>query len=450
MNKTTKLGGKLWLQIFLFGIVGQIAWVVENMYFSAFAQNLFSDYEVFGNMYYIATTLMVIFSALTATLTTIFIGGLVDRIGKRKVFISFGYILWGVTIMLFAAIPISFGMDKAVGVMVELVIFDCIMTFFGSSAYDAAYNTWITDITDVTNRGGVDAILSLFPPIATVIAVFVAILTFDKGKDNPTMYQIFFLVLGVIPIIVGIISIFTLKDSANITKNANSTYIKDTFYGFNFKVVKDNKMMYVVLCALCLLGISQQVYMPYILNFFKETLKFGDNYIIPGIGLGAIAGIMTIASGILFDKFGRKRFYIPLVVINVLSTLLVYLMSFMPESAYVAVAIIGCGLMLGSALALFASLMAAFQDYIPKGYEGRFQGVRMVFTVLLPMIFGPIISLVIGFNSFDTNEITAPTFNIFLAATVVAVLAIIPLIFVRKDADNLRNTLLKEKQEAEK
>ena len=441
-TKSTKLGSKLWLQIILFGIIGQIAWMVENMYFATFAQNLFEDAS-FGNMYYIATTLMVVFSALTATITTIFIGGLVDRLGKRKVFISFGYILWGVTIMIFAAIPTVFGKDKAAGVMAMLVIFDCIMTFFGSTAYDAAFNTWITDITDVTNRGKVDSVLSLLPVFGMVIAVFVAMFTFDKGKENSFMYQLFFIILGILPIIVGIISIFTLKDVPNIVKNSNSTYLKDTFYGFNIKVIKDNKYLYIALTCLCLLGISQQVYMSYLLNFIQKTLGITD-YILPAGALIVVAGLITASVGILYDKKGRKHFYMPLLIANILSTLIVYLMKFMPKESYIGVFIVFGGIMLGTSLSLFAALMASFQDYIPEGYEGRFQGIRMIFAVLIPLIIGPIISLAIGINSFDSQDTTmlTPPFEIYLASSIVALLVILPMIFVRRDADNLRQRLL--------
>lgn len=102
--KSTRLGWKIWFSAIVFGLVGQIAWVVENMYFATFAQDIYTNS---GNrdMAYVVTTLMVIFSAITATVTTIFAGGLCDKLGKRKVFVSYGYIAWGLTIMLFAAIP---------------------------------------------------------------------------------------------------------------------------------------------------------------------------------------------------------------------------------------------------------------------------------------------------------------------------------------------------------
>lgn len=72
----------------------------------------------------------------------------------------------------------------------------------------------------------------------------------------------------------------------------------------------------------------------------------------------------------------------------------------------------------------------------------------MCFTVLIPMIIGPLITLAIGINSFDSMDsaTTKPPFEIFLAAAIIALLAFIPVFFVRKDADRLRTSLLAEKE----
>ena len=447
---STKLGAKLWTSVVLFGLIGQIAWNIENMYFATFAQNLFQNSEKFGSTYYVATTLMVILSAVTATATTVFAGGLCDKVGKRKPFVAFGYIIWGITIMLFATIPLDFGADKAAGIIAMLVIFDCIMTFFGSTANDAAFNTWLTDNTDVTNRGLVNAILSILPVFAMVLTMGIAMFTFDKGAEDPMMYKVFFIVIGIIPIVAGIIAIFMMKDSNDIIKNQNPGYLKETFYGFRPQVIRENKMLYVTLTAACLLGIAQQTFMSYLINFITKTLGITD-YLMPLaiviIGVAVIAGVV----GVLFDKFGRKNFYIPLLAVIVAGMLLIYFMKFIPSSAYLALLIVGGMLLLGSTMALSAGLSSTFQDYIPKGYEGRFQGVRMTFQVLIPMIIGPIISLIIGINSFDAKDkvaATAPPFEIFLAGAIVSILALIPIFFVRKDATRLRNSLISIKEES--
>lgn len=436
-----RIGGKIWFSVILFGLVGQIAWVIENIYFATFAQNLFDDTAKFGNMYYIATTLMVIFSAVTATGATILAGGLCDKTGKRKPFIAYGYIIWGATIMLFAAIPIDFGTAEGAGVIAMLVVFDCIMSFFGSSANDAAFNTWLVDVTEPRTRGRINGVVATMPVISMVFAILIAMFTFDKGAENALMYKLFFIIFGIIPIAAGVVAIFLLKDKPDVVKNGNPHYWSETFYGFRPKVIRENKMLYITLTALCVLGIAQQVFMSYLINFVAKTLGI-TNYILPvGVVIVAAAAI-TAVTGIFFDKVGRKRFYFPLLGLVVIGLLAVYLMKFMNASAYLPMIIVGGVVMMGCLLSMNGALASAFQDYIPKGCEGRFQGVKMCFTVLIPMIIGPIISLLIGINSFDAKDelaSTSPPYEMFLAAAIIALFAAVPIYFIRKDADRMRN-----------
>ena len=86
---------RFYLALVIFGLVGQIAWVVENMYLNVFMYRMFhaSAGEIAA---------MVSASAVTATLTTMLIGALSDKLGRRKVFICGGYLLWGISILGFA------------------------------------------------------------------------------------------------------------------------------------------------------------------------------------------------------------------------------------------------------------------------------------------------------------------------------------------------------------
>ncbi len=450
--KSTPLGKRIWFCAVFFGLIGQIAWVVENMFFAKFGQDLF---DTQGELYYTVTTLMVILSALTATVTTIFAGGLVDKTGKRKPFITFGYIIWGVTIMLFAAVPINFSASENWGIIAVLVILDCVMTLFGSTSNDAAFNAWVTDVTDSTNRGKVNTILSVMPVVATVLVFGIGMFTYDNGATvtneageivkvaigdrNPLFIKLFFIIIGIFPMIGGVVSAFTMKDAPNIVRNSNPDYLKETFYGFRPSVVKANKMMYVTLAVICLLGIAQQTFMSYLINFIANTLGITD-YIVPLAAIIVVGAVITGVLGVFFDKIGRKKFYFPLLAILIVGAIVVYCMKFMPQNAYLPILIVGGIILLGAMLALGGALTSTFQDYIPKGAEGRFQGVRMIFTVLIPMVLGIAIAQVVGINSLDAHDAgqTTPPFELFLAAAVIVALAAIPLFFVFKDADRLR------------
>ena len=411
IKKATPLGAKVWISVIAFGLVGQIAWVVENMYFSTFAQDIFTN-SGRTDLSYLVTTLMVWLSAVTATVTTIFAGGWCDKTGKRKPFVAYGYIGWGV----------------------------CIMTFAGSISNDAAFNTWVTDVTDTTNRGRVNTILALMPVFSTII-VFIGLGNlYDPAS---TSNWLFFVVLGAIPMVSGIVAIFIMKDSPNIIKNTNPDFLKETFYGFRPGVAKQNKMLYVCLATFALLGISQQTFFSYIINFVQNTLELGDAFAIPlaVIILGAAA--ITGFSGFLSDKFGKKHLIYPMLSVAIVCTLMMYLLKFMPKAVWLPLAYVIGILMLGSLLGLSGILMSSFQDYIPKGYEGRFQGVRMCFCVLIPMLIGPLVTLILGLNNTDTGAAGfKPPFSMFLAASIIAALALIPAYFVRKDATRLRDSLL--------
>ena len=89
-----KIGIRKWLMFILAGFVGQLAWAIENNYFNKYVFECTSEYAFIP--------VMTAASAAAATITTLLMGAVSDRLGKRKLFISVGYILWGVSIISFA------------------------------------------------------------------------------------------------------------------------------------------------------------------------------------------------------------------------------------------------------------------------------------------------------------------------------------------------------------
>ena len=140
---SNKTGKRNWAVIILLGLSGQIAWNVENSWFNTFVYDTITPDPK-------PIAVMVALSAVVATVTTLVIGTLSDRIGRRRPFIFAGYILWALSTIAF---PMS-GWARSAGTAVFMVILlDALMTFFGSTANDAAFNAWVTDITDNSDRG---------------------------------------------------------------------------------------------------------------------------------------------------------------------------------------------------------------------------------------------------------------------------------------------------------
>ena len=250
MSRTTNKS-RFWLALVVFGLTGQVAWVVENMYFNVFIYKMF-------NASASQISAMVSASAVAATLTTVLIGALSDKIGRRKVFICVGYILWGLSIAAFSLVRVDVlsglfpaATAAALGVTITIIL-DCVMTFFGSSANDACFNAWLTDSTDHTNRGAAEGINAMMPLVA-ILAVFGGFMGFDLGQASS--WTTIFLIIGGVVVLIGVLGLFLIEDKA--TKlSENSRYFANIIYGFRPSVMRQNKVLYATLIAFAVFGIS--------------------------------------------------------------------------------------------------------------------------------------------------------------------------------------------------
>jgi MFS family permease len=268
-------------------------------------------------------------------------------------------------------------------------------------------------------------------PVVAVVIIFLGLGSLYDASAERNL--VFFLVLGAIPLLSGILARLVLRDAPDIKRSCGEHFLRDTLYGFTPAALRGNRMMYVALTAACLVGIAQQTFFSYLINFMILTLDLGDGFVFPMAVIIVGAAALTGITGVLTDRLGRRRFLFPLLGAAVSGMLAMYLLRYLSGGAMTAVLYLGGVLMMGGLLALTGTLNAAFQDRIPAGCEGRYQGVRMCFTVLVPMIVGPIISLIIGLDAMGMNgQDFTPPYAIFLAGAIIAVLAAVPLWFIRR------------------
>ena len=412
-----KKGAKFYFALVIFSLVGQVAWVVENMYLNVFIYKMF-------NASASDISLMVAASAIAATVTTLLIGALSDKLGKRKIFICGGYILWGISIFSFALIRMDViqalfpATAAAASVGVSLVIIvDCLMTFFGSSANDAAFNAWLTDSTDETNRGKAEGINAMMPLLA-ILVVFGSFMSLNQ--DLPESWTIIFSVIGGAVLLLGIAGFFLIEDTGVKTEE-NSHYFKNIFYGFRPSVVKSNVRLYITLLVLALFNISIQIFMPYLILYYTETLGL-DNYVLIFAPAIIVSAIFTGIYGRVYDNLGFKTAIIPTLVLLMAGYILLY---FVRHTALVFIAslIMMCGY-----IGTGAVIGALIRDCTPQNKAGMFQGLRIVGQVLIPGVVGPAIGAWVLRNA-DVVENTdgttsfIPNENIFLAA-LIAILAV--------------------------
>ncbi len=440
-KKAGALGARTWSSIVIFGLVGQIAWIVENMYFSRFMQN-----EITRAPY--ATTLLVAWSAIFATLSTLIGGALCDRTGKRKIFISAGYIVWGFTIAMFALVPMNPSTDKVLPLVILVVAMDCVMSIIGSISNDAAFNTWVTDVSDTSNRARVDTVLAVMPLFSTAI-VFVGFDSLTNENATPADWKKFFVILGMITTVGGIIGLILMKDKAGLKPNKENAFISDFTYSLQPKVIKENKMLYWCLAGNMVSAIGYQVYVNYLFNLVEGTMKIKD-YIIPIAIIGVVAAVGSVIVSALMDKFGKKHFYYPVIVAGIAGSVIVWASKFLigkNEKALIAVLIVGGILLVGVSLVMAGLFTASYRDYIPEGKEGLFQGCRMVMYVLVPMVVGPLVAQFIinmaNRGVTDEAQIVYPM-ELFLGAAFVMLFCFIPATIVRNNQPKHHEELLKE------
>ena len=216
-----------WIVVVGMGLAGQLCWNMENQWFNTF---VYAKIEKNVDI----VTAMVIVSALVTTISTFIFGTLSDRLGKRKIFVCIGYILWGIATIVFGLT--EFLRDKIentvwLWVPAFLVIFtDAVMSFFGSMGNDSGYNVWLNDYTTDKNKGQIGAVLAALPVIGTVLGTVLggALVGFGNDTGNPENdnYQLLFGVMGAFVIVIGIVSLFFVKDAPNVKANKEGSFIK--------------------------------------------------------------------------------------------------------------------------------------------------------------------------------------------------------------------------------
>lgn len=418
----TKLSPRFWVALTLFSLIGQVAWVVENMYFNVFIYKMFNASA--ENI-----SLMVAASAVAATVTTVFMGALSDRIGKRKLFMCAGYILWGISIVSFAFIKTDTinalfpSVVSAATVGINLVIIlDCVMTFFGSTANDAAFNAWVTDSTDSSNRGSVEGINSMMPLVA-ILVVFGSFMFFDLEKSSS--WTAIFIIIGAVVFVIGILGIFLIRDPE--IKPSKEGYFSNIFYGFKLSTIKENIRLYIAFIAFIIFNISIQIFMPYLIIYYEKSLGMTDYVFIMAPAI-ILASVFTALWGKVYDKRGF-RFS---VLLSLTTLSLGYIILYLTRSTlpiFIGSLLMMCGYLSG--MAVFGAFI---RDNTPEGKAGRLQGIRIFSQVLIPGIIGPSVGAFVLrdaekiLNS-DGTESFLPSADIFLTA-LIAALFILPVLII--------------------
>lgn len=415
-----------WVIMAALAVTGQIAWAVENSWFNTFVYDSITPDPR-------PVAWMVAASAITATITTLLMGTLSDRTrsrwGRRRPFILFGYILWGLSTVLFPTVAYIKASSLAV---IMVVIADSIMTFFGSTANDAAFNAWTTDIATSQQRGRVEGVLNLSVFLAQIVAMVAAGIIIDRVG-----YFVFFYVLGGIVILVGLIAGSFLKDAPlPEDEEHEQSYWSEFAELFNIKILKQNRTLFILLIFIMISSIGMEVSLPYLIVYLNNYIGVTKTeYSIIGGAVMVGSAVVAIPFGILADRWNKRLMIAVGIIISSLGGILLSLVS-----SLVLLALTGF-LWQAFSVAVSVASVAWLKDLLPEQNRGKFLGIRMIFWIAIPMVIGPWIGSTLiqtyGIPTVLNSEAGfIPVPIIFQVGSVISLLALIPLYFIGKQKQN--------------
>ena len=427
-NKSNSIS--FWSLVWLLGLAGQLCWNMENQWFNTFVYaKIAKDPTIISWMLAI--------SAIATTVSTFLFGCVSDRKGNRKMLVSVGYILWGIFTILFGATEYlrnpSNENASIAGIAFAVIAADAIMSFFGSMGNDIGFNAWINDHMTPENSGALGGALAVQPVIGTIAGTILGGLL--VGADNN--YMRLFIVIGGFVILLGIVSLIGMKDVDTLKPSIKGSFSNQFFSIFNVKeYLKHRELVYVNL-MLAVYFISFNVYFSHLGNFMIYYLGFTADImgLIEGVGL-LIAMFTTIPAIRLINEGKSSIIIFIAILINSVGLLIIGLLvspdNVNPSSIWNPHLLAGV-LFVGIGYILFLQTITVWSKRLyPEDARGQFEGIRIIFYVLIPMVIAPLISNPIIKKSgefIDEYGFTEylPTNTLFLAGIVIVLITLIPL-----------------------
>lgn len=421
MNNVPRLSARTWFVMTALALTGQIAWAVENSWFNTFVYDTITPDPR-------PIAWMVAASAITATLTTILMGTLSDRTrsrwGRRRPYILFGYILWGLSTILFPTVAYI----RITSISIVMVVAaDSLMTFFGSTANDAAFNAWTADVATSDTRGRVEGVLNLSTFLAQIVALVAAGILIDSVG-----YFTFFYALGGIVTLTGLIAGSLLHDTPSAANTSSrSSYWSEIADIFRPGTLKNHRELFILLLFIMVSSIGMQVSFPYLIVYLENFIGITKSeFSIIGGAVMLGSAILAIPFGILADRWNKRNMIAVTITASSLGGIFLSFVRTIPLLAFTG--------LLWQAFSVAATIasVAWLKDMLPEESRGRFLGIRMIFWIAIPMVVGPWIGSILIQNYGIPTTVNGeagyvPVPIIFQVGSIIALLSLLPLYFIK-------------------
>ena len=248
------------------------------------------------------------------------------------------------------------------------------------------------------------------------------------GMTQRGEWRKFFAIFGGLVTLTGLVGCFLIEEPK--LQPRKEPYLRNLVYGLRPSVVRAHPALYLALAAFCVFSVAVQTFFPYLIIYIQNYLKIAGYAIVLGVVL-IVASAVSVLFGRVIDRVGPLRFTLPAALV-----MFAGLIGMFFARGMLTVILAGCVMMSGYML-VTAALSGEIRDRTPEGKAGLFQGIRILFQVLLPMVTGPYIGAVVirgtGMTYEDLGTVKqVPTAEIFLAAAAALVLLAIPAALLKR------------------
>lgn len=417
-----KIARRNWILIWVVGLVGQFCWNVENQWFNTFIYaKIAPDAAIISWMTAV--------SAAATTIATFVSGTLSDRLGRRRPFIFAGYLLWGVFTIAFGCAQFL-PKNRLVAAAVMAVAMDALMSFFGSMGNDAGFSAWTTDVTNAHNRGQLGAAVAVQPVIATIAGTVGSGILIEKLD-----YFAFFIVVGVFVAAVGVTGVALMREGPDLRPVRDEKgFWHQLLSVFDFQTFRRNRELFCVFFIMAVYFICFNFYFVHIGNYFIYTLGYSEGTAGAIQGAGLLLAVLATIPAAGFVNRGRHAALITASVVFTIAGLLVLAVSGRQ------IVLIELGIVLAGAgyVLVLQTTTAWAKNLYPTENRGQFEGIRILFFVLVPMIVGPSVASVIIKNFgvpvvIDGVSGMAPSSVLFFAAACFTACTLVPTAFAVRE-----------------
>ena len=289
------------------------------------------------------------------------------------------------------------------------------------------------------NRGQIGAALATQPVLGTILGTVVGGLLVGEN-DN---YMRLFVVMGVFVIIFGLISMFTMSKGDDVEPSVRGPFFKQFFSVFNFKEFFKLRELVWVNIMVSVFFIGFNVYFAYMGNYIIHYLGYTADMM--GI-IEAVPLVLAMLTAIPLSSLINKNKNIPItffaIIVNILGLLVIApIKAENVDSSQIFNLRIWLGIFLVGVgyVAILQVTKVWTKQLYPKDSKGQFEGIWILFFVLIPMIGGSLIGEAVVKTSGETfvDAVSGqtqyiPNGNIFFVGAAVILLTVIPALFAAK------------------